>query len=84
MGQSIDRGEPDTFEVVWQNGHTDVFQAHQVSHPGGPMFGQPERIEFHGEFDGRWTLVLSASARDIRSVRNVTHAPDRLLAPPDA
>jgi hypothetical protein len=82
-----DRGEPSLYEVTWTNGHVDRIKAHQVTQPGGGMelfaasFGLPSqsqrrRVEFHGEFDGRWQLVLSADADDIKTIRNLTHADD--------
>lgn len=83
MSADIDRGEPDLYEVTWQNGHVDRIQAHQVTETGGPMAGlfsgpasTPPRIQFHGEFDGHWRLVLSAARDDIRTIRNLTHADD--------
>lgn len=71
---SNDRGQRDTFEVVWKSGHVERIEAHQVSYQGGGLFGgsEPERMQFHGEFDGRWSLVLSVLTEDIQTVRNVT------------
>ena len=72
-----DRGELDDFEVVWKSGHVDRLKAHQVSQPGtfGGMFGEPPReprVEFHGEFDGRWRLVLSVPLSELSTIRNVS------------
>ena len=89
----FDHGPLDTFEIVWQSGHVEHIQAHQVLMPpddhmpfslGGGVYGQagnerkPRRgWAFHGEINGHWRLLLSADADDIRSVRNVTHTTDR-------
>lgn len=88
---SYDHGPLETYEICWTSGHVERIQAHQVLMPpeempfglGGGIFGRtqtevkPRRgWAFHGEFDGRWTLVLSAPAEDIRSVRNVTRTSD--------
>jgi hypothetical protein len=89
---SYDYGPIDTYEIIWNSGHIEYIQAHQVMMPPeelpfgrrGGLFGRtatevkaPRRWAFHGEFDGRWKLVLSAPAEDIPSVRNVTHTSDR-------
>lgn len=78
-----ERGPAIEYEVVWKTGHIDRFKAHQVSHTGGfNVFLQgppkPERIDFHGEFDGRWQLVLSAPVDDISVVRNLSQCGDQL------
>jgi hypothetical protein len=74
-----DRGPVAEYEVVWKSGYVDRVKAHQVTRLGGStlfsvmgMGDQTERIEFHGEFDGRWQLVLSAPADQIATVRNVS------------
>lgn len=73
-------GPLDTYEVIWSSGHLEYIQAHQVLMPPLPgLFGEPDRDPrwtFHGEVDGRWRLLLTAPADDVRSVRNVTHTRD--------
>ena len=71
---TTERGPIQRFEVVWQNGHTEVIEAHQVSYSGGGILfaDKPEVIQFHGEFDGVWTLVLRVRGDDLQSVRNLT------------
>lgn len=71
-------GDPDIFEITWQNGHVERVRAHQVSYPNAArgFFGAtqvPQRVDFHAEIDGRWTLMLSALQDDLRTVRNVTN-----------
>lgn len=80
---TTDRGPTIEYEVVWKTGHVDRFHAHQVSHTGGERFlfsqntpTQPARVLFHGEFDGRWQLVLSALEDDIATVRNLSRCED--------
>jgi hypothetical protein len=73
----FDRGPISSFEITWMSGHTETVQAHQVSWPnaGASLFGDPAGpvfIRFHGEIEGRWTLVLQAREEEIRTVRNVT------------
>lgn len=88
----FDHGEPDTYEIIWNSGHIERIRAHQVLMPpdgdlpfplGGGLFGRqatevkPRRgWAFHAEVDGKWRLLLSADAEDIRSVRNVTQTSD--------
>jgi len=80
---SVERGPVNEYEVIWKTGHVDRLMAHQVSWPGGAsdaIFGRgtvrPERVRFHAEVDGRWTLMLDAPADEISTVRNVTHVRD--------
>jgi hypothetical protein len=70
----FERGPLQTFEIVWTGGHTEIIEAHQVSYSGGAIFApdRPESIQFHGEFDGSWLLVLRVLGDDIRSIRNLT------------
>lgn len=75
-----DYGAPETFEITWSTGHVERIQAHQVSWPGS-TFGaivRPQLINFHGEFDGAWTLVLSALEADIVRVRNITRTEESI------
>lgn len=77
----FDHGPLQTYEITWRSGHIETIQAHQVSTSGGDnsfasaMFGvtvktdRDPRIQFHGEFDGKWRLVLSALEQDIMTVR---------------
>lgn len=79
--KSFERGPLREYEITWLSGHVETIEAHQVSWSGGPsIFGNPftseaaspRRIQFMGEFDGQWTLVLQAQEDDIRTVRDVT------------
>lgn len=75
---TYEHGPLHTFEVIWKSGHVETIQAHQVLFPSPlpELFGGPgkrdDRICFHGEIDGRWTLILSAPEDEISTVRNVT------------
>lgn len=72
--QNDDRGPLTTYEITWMSGHVERVQAHSVMYPntfsilGGP--GGKQRVQFHGEIDGRWRLVLSALDEDIRTIRD--------------
>ncbi|HEY1394983.1 hypothetical protein [Roseateles sp.] len=69
-------GEPTTYEITWVNGHTEKIQAHQVTWPNsmalafGGRDDRKQRIQFHADINGQWTLQLSAWEDDIRTVRN--------------
>jgi hypothetical protein len=68
---------PQRYEITWLSGHVETVIAHQVSWPNSSvrLFSRgdaPQRIQFHAEVDGRWTLQLSALEDDLRTVRNVT------------
>lgn len=74
-----ERGPLRSYEIQWMSGHIETIRAHQVLWPnsfgaltGGP--DKPRRVNFHGEVDGQWTLVLSALEDDIRTIRDVTEA----------
>jgi hypothetical protein len=72
-----DYGPLQTYEVIWQSGHVERIQAHQVIWPGNAamLFGRTAevpRIVMHAQIDGHWTLMLSAPEEDIRTIRNVT------------
>ncbi|MEV6035965.1 hypothetical protein AB0L65_32750 [Nonomuraea sp. NPDC052116] len=81
-GDDYDYGPLQTYEVTWKSGHVERVQCHQITHPGSAAdaFGLigirtnqgDRRIHMHGEFDGRWLLVLSALEDDIRAIRLVT------------
>ncbi|MEU2106428.1 hypothetical protein [Nocardia sp. NPDC019255] len=83
-----DHGPLDTYEIVWESGHVEYIQAHQViTPPRDPMSAWlPGETwtktrggwTFHGEVDGRWRLLLAVRADEIRSVRNVTHTRDEI------
>jgi len=88
---TADRGPASTYEIVWNNGHVERIEAHQVSYPGrfsnlgldlfptrADIPPKPERIEFHGEFNGRWQLVLSAPMSEITTIRNLSLAGEGL------
>ncbi|MCW2903356.1 MAG: hypothetical protein JWO67_5621 [Streptosporangiaceae bacterium] len=72
--EGFGHGPLQTFEITWQNGHVEKVQGHQVSHSGGALFGErgPRRFAIHGDFDGHWTLVITAPEDDTRIIRNVT------------
>ena len=87
----FERGPAETYEVIWNSGHVEYLDAHQVLLPpdenffslGRGIFGSTETQTkpsrgwvFHAEIEGRWTLLLAAPAEDIKSVRNVTHTRD--------
>lgn len=75
MGASIDRGPIDAFVVIWNNGTVERVRAHQVSTERGEgIFDPPTRINFHGEVDGHWKLMLSVPYDEIRTVRNITQS----------
>jgi hypothetical protein len=75
---AFEHGEPTTYEITWQNGHVERIKAHQVTWPNNManLFAhpdvqeKPQRIVFHAEIDGQWTLQLSAYEDDIRTIRN--------------
>lgn len=83
-----DHGPLQTYEVIYTSGHVERVQAHQVLMPhddfdfGGFGLRTDSRLEkrwtFHGEFEGRWMLVLSVPAADVKSVRNVSLTADDL------
>jgi len=76
---------PQKYEITWQAGHVETVIAHQVAHSSqriqvsallnGEFATEAEgqRITFHAEVDGRWTLQLSAMESDIRTIRNITN-----------
>ena len=85
MSDTFDYGPLQTYEITWTSGHVETIQAHQTSWPDSGSFitaggygslgvgdAGPARIQFHGEFDGHWRLVLSAYEDDIRTIRLVT------------
>lgn len=75
-------GPLDTYEIVWSSGHVEIIEAHQCLMPKSDFFmlagekREEPRWTFHGEVEGRWRLLLTAPADDIRSVRNVSHTRD--------
>lgn len=84
MTYKYDYGPLQTYEITWTSGHVERVQCHQITYSGGPnsletlgLVGvktqqDPRRVHLHGEFDGRWLLVLSALERDIAAIRLVT------------
>jgi hypothetical protein len=80
--------EPTVYEITWNSGHVEKLAAHQVTWPNNSlgalaMFAtkttSPERVRFHAEINGLWTLMLDAQVDDIRTIRNTateetTHA----------
>jgi hypothetical protein len=85
--ERFDRGPLQTYELIYTSGHVERIQAHQVVMPQTELpdvFGiqvrtrHEARWTFHGEFDGRWTLVLSVPESDVKSVRNVSLTADDL------
>lgn len=77
-----DRGPTDRYEITWKSGHVDRLDAHQVSWPGGrdifTGITSPERVRFHAEINGQWTLLLDALQEDIATIRNATHVDEGL------
>lgn len=74
-----ERGPLQKFEITWTSGHVETVQGHQCIAPNGGLMAaflgptsRPDYVTIHGEFDGRWVLVLRAPAEDIRIIRNVT------------
>ncbi|GAA2630097.1 hypothetical protein [Streptomyces axinellae] len=75
---------PQVYEITWMSGHIETVIAHQVTHSalrqavarieggGFATAGEGQRVKFHAEVDGKWTLQLSALEQDIRTIRNVT------------
>ena len=85
-----ERGPLETYEIAWRSGHVECIQAHQVSYQGGgfdlfatPGERKPSRVQFHGEFDGHWRLVLSLLEDDVRTIRNVGRTEFRDSEVPD-
>lgn len=74
MSEYHDYGPLQTYEVQWRTGTVEMILAHQVLTPNKFAFDPAGRTSylFHGEFDGRWRLVLAADGELIASVRNVT------------
>jgi hypothetical protein len=82
--EKFEHGPLNTYEVIYTSGYVEAVEAHQVLMPPMelPLFGgvtteTDRRWTFHGEFDGRWELVLSVPADDVKSVRNVTRTNER-------
>lgn len=75
---------PQVYEITWRSGHVEQVIAHRVTHEslrsrvaaiGRREFAttaEGQRIKFHAEVGGRWTLQLSALEEDIRTIRNIT------------
>lgn len=79
MSAVYDHGPLRSYEITWHSGHVETIRAHQVSWPNAmsQMLGEPALpriIQFHGEIDGQWTLVLHADESEIRTIRDVTVA----------
>jgi hypothetical protein len=55
------------FEVIWQSGHVETIRA-SSAHDRGGWFA----LHLHGD------LVLHARSADVRSVRNLTLAPNAI------
>lgn len=72
-----DRGPLLAWEVVWRDGRTETVWAHQCLTPNilSVHGGTAPRVQFHGEVDGRWNLILAADDEEIVAVRNVAAAP---------
>lgn len=73
-----DYGPLRTYEVTWKSGHVETLTGHQVTcgswglgnWPGNA--GRENRFSIHGEFGGRWRLVLTAPEAELHSIRDVT------------
>jgi hypothetical protein len=81
MSDHYDYGPLQTYEITWTSGHIERIQCHQVSYSGGDPMGDlfgpvgvkhVRRVQFHGEIEGRWLLVLSVCEDDIAAIRLVT------------
>lgn len=78
MSAEFDHGPLVEYEITWKNGHVERVLAHQCLIPSDAlsMFGPPPkgtpRVMFHGEFDGRWQLVLAIPESEVSTVRNVS------------
>lgn len=81
--RDFDYGPLQTYEVTWKSGHIERVQCHQITFHtrdlglSGGLVGvqvthDDRRVQFHGSFDGRWLLVLSALEDEIRTIRLVT------------
>lgn len=93
MSEHYDHGPLRTYEITWKSGHIETVQGHQVTlPPNGPdlsgIFGgvatrreTEPRFMIHGEFDGRWRLVIAAPESELHSVRDVT---DQEIVAPEA
>jgi hypothetical protein len=75
--EKYDHGPLKPYEVVWTNGHVETVQAHQVMmpRPAGLFFENVstkthEYIQFHGEIDGRWQLVLAVRPELVDVIRD--------------
>lgn len=74
-----DYGPLRTYSVTYKSGHIEQHQGHQVMLPApelSPIFGvatkKRDLITIHGEFDGRWRLVLAVREDLVESVKDVT------------
>lgn len=75
---TFEYGEPTTYEITWKSGHVERIKAHQVTWPNNManLFRRddqpekPQRIMFHAEINGQWTLQLMTFEDEIRSIRN--------------
>lgn len=82
-----DYGPLQSWEITWKSGHIETVQGHQVLFDSAKLsasalFGGvlgtttgtdlPPRFHIHGQFDGRWRLVLSALESELVSIRDVT------------
>lgn len=67
----------DKYEIVWNDGYTEVIDAAQVSWPKNyeRLMGSDvtNKIHFHSYVSDVWTLILAANEEDLRSVRNLTY-----------
>jgi hypothetical protein len=73
-----DRGTLRAYEISWYSKQAEIVWGHQVTFPGafGSGIGSSSQKWFliHGEFDGKWRLVLAGSMDYVRSIRDVTEA----------
>jgi hypothetical protein len=86
VSEKFDHGPLRTYEIVWQSGHVETVQGHQVHFTGtaDAVFNQgvkrAPRFTIHGEIDGHWRLVLSGLEDDVATIRDVT-APEQVRDP---
>ena len=64
-----DRGPLIQWRVEWVTGLIDVIEAHQVTMP--LTFSDDGFIQFHGEIDGRWGLVLAVVPSRVKAISRV-------------
>jgi hypothetical protein len=63
----------ETYEITYLNGKKEYVNACQTSWSGKGFLSEGKtKIQFHGEPDGDWTLLLSVNEDKLESVRNLS------------